>query len=108
MPDLINGAFESLAGLMVLNHCRVLYAHKETRGVSVASTGFFVSWGFWNLYYYPSLRQPMSFYGGLVVVCANALYLGMMVVYRTRAPRVFPQGRVSIALPDCLKRDHGQ
>ncbi|HQS59946.1 MAG: hypothetical protein B7Y56_03320 [Gallionellales bacterium 35-53-114] len=82
--DLINGSFELLAGLFVLNHCRVLYAHKEARGVSLARVAFFTLWGFWNLYYYPTLQQPLSFYGGLFVVAANAVYLGMMFRYRAK------------------------
>lgn len=82
--DVINGGFELAAGFFVLNHCRVLYAHKETRGVSLASSAFFTLWGFWNLYYYPALNQPLSFYGGLFVVAANALYVGMMISYRNR------------------------
>ena len=84
-PDLINGSFEALAGLMVLNHCRVLHAEKMVRGVSVLSSFFFTMWGVWNLYYYPALNQPLSFYGGLVVVASNALYVGMMVFYRKNA-----------------------
>lgn len=81
-PDHINGAIEAVAGFFVLNHCRVLHAHKETRGVSIISAVFFLCWGFWNLYYYPHLNQPISFYGGLFVVAANVLYIGMMVRYR--------------------------
>ena len=81
--DAVNGSFEALSGLMVLNHCRVLYAEKVVRGVSVASTFFFVVWGLWNVFYYPSLAQSMSFYGGLVVVASNALYVGMMLYYRS-------------------------
>ena len=61
MTDLINGLFEALAGLFVLNHCRVLHAHKQARGVSIVSSGFFTLWGVWNLYYYPALNQPLSF-----------------------------------------------
>lgn len=83
-PDLINGLFELLAGFMVLNHCRVLHAEKMVRGVSAASTFFFLAWGFWNLYYYPALGQSLSFYGGLAVVAANVLYLGMMLHYRAK------------------------
>ena len=83
--DFINGLIEAVAGLFVLNHCRVLYAHKETRGVSIVSSVFFTLWGFWNLYYYPHLNQPISFYGGLFVVAANVIYVGMMVIYRQSA-----------------------
>lgn len=85
--DVNNGLFEGLAGLMVLNHCRVLYADKSTRGVSVISSIFFTIWGCWNLYYYPTLKQPISFYGGLFVVAANAVYVGMMMFYRQNAKK---------------------
>lgn len=83
--DLINGGFELAAGFFVLNHCRVLAQHKEARGVSLASVVFFTLWGVWNLYYYPALNQPLSFYGGMFVVAANVFYVGMMAYYRRRA-----------------------
>ena len=37
-PDLINGLFEAIGGLLVLNHCRVLFVDKMVKGVSVFST----------------------------------------------------------------------
>lgn len=82
--DAINGGFELLAGIFVLNHCRVLHAHKAVRGVSMVSVAFFTLWGLWNPFYYSALQQPLSFYGGIFVVAANALYLGMMFSYRSR------------------------
>lgn len=81
-PDLINGLFESIAGVMILNHCRVLYRDKQAKGVSAISVTFFFCWGVWNLYYYPALDQPLSFYGGLLVVIANALWAALMLHYR--------------------------
>jgi len=80
--DAINGSFELFAGFFVLNHCRVLYAEKQVRGVSLTSSGFFLLWGMWNMYYYPALNQPLSFWGGVFVVAANAFYLGMLFHYR--------------------------
>lgn len=85
--DLINGTIELLAGFFVLNHCRVLYAHKQVRGVSLASVAFFTLWGIWNLYYYPALNQVLSFYGGLFVTSANVLYVWMIITYHVRSPR---------------------
>lgn len=82
--DSINGAIELVAAAMVLNHCRVLYADKCVRGVSVASVLFFFAWGLWNLYFYPALGQTLSFWGGVAVVIANAVYLGMLLRYRRR------------------------
>lgn len=80
-PDLINGAFEALAGLAVLNHCRALHRDKQVRGVAVSSTAFFTAWGLWNLYYYPQLGQIWSFVGGIVVTAANLLYVSMLLYY---------------------------
>lgn len=85
MNDLINAGFEALAALFILNHCRVLYQHKEVKGVSVLSTAFFFAWGGWNVLYYPSLNQIWSYYAGLAVVGANLLWLGLMLRYRSQA-----------------------
>jgi hypothetical protein len=30
-PDMVNGSYEALAGVFVLNHCRVLLRHKSWR-----------------------------------------------------------------------------
>lgn len=85
--DAMNGSFELLAGLFVLNHCRVLSVDKKVRGVSMFSVLFFTLWGIWNMYYYPTLNQPLSFYGGICVAGANAFYLGMALHYRRRESR---------------------
>ena len=79
--DLINAVFELLGGFFILNHCWVLYKHKKVSGVSIASTIFFNVWGFWNLYYYPSLNQTLSFWGTILIVFANTLYVGMLIYY---------------------------
>lgn len=80
--DAVNGGFEAFAAVMVLNHCRVLKVEKLVRGVSIVSVVFFMLWGMWNLYYYPSLAQPLSFYGGMLVVLSNIFYVGMLLGYR--------------------------
>lgn len=82
--DLINGTFESLSGVMILNHCRVLYREKKVRGVSVFSTAFFVIWGIWNMIYYPSLGQTFSFCGGIAITVSNGIWVGMMIFYRRK------------------------
>ena len=82
IADVINGAFELLGGLMILNHCRAVWRDKAVAGVSIVSTVFFAAWGLWNLYYYPSLDQWWSFAGGLAIVCANALWIALLLRYR--------------------------
>lgn len=88
LADLINGCFELAGGLFVLNHVRVLLKDKSVKGVSILSTIVFTLWGVWNLYYYPSLNQMISFYGGLLIVFANSLYISLMLYYRK-----FPGGK---------------
>ena len=81
LPDLVNGGFEACGGVFVLNHCRVLHRDKQVKGVSKLSTAVFFAWGMWNLYYYPSLDQWLSFAGGLVIVSANCVWLAQMLWY---------------------------
>lgn len=80
-PDLINGAFEALGGFAILGHCWRLYKDKQVRGASWFATVFFTAWGVWNLYYYPHLDQWLSFTGGLFIVAANTLWVGLMLYY---------------------------
>ena len=82
--DFINGSFEALAGFFVLLNCRRVVRDKCVRGVSIYSTIFFTSWGVWNLYYYPSLAQWMSFAGGLFIVAANCAWIALMIKYREK------------------------
>jgi hypothetical protein len=82
MFDLVNGGFELLGGLAVAQSCLRLARDKQVRGVSVLHMGFFTAWGFWNLAYYPSLGQWLSFAGGVGVVATNSLYVAMLVYYR--------------------------
>jgi hypothetical protein len=81
IPDLINGSFEMLGGLFILNNCRVLYRDKMVKGVSITSTVFFASWGAWNTYFYRHLDQWASFCGGLVIFGANLLWIALMIHY---------------------------
>ena len=82
IPDLINGSFELLAGFFILNHCKKVVKDKKVRGVSIISVAFFTSWGFWNLFYYPHLGQVLSFWGGIIVVFANALWTILLIRYK--------------------------
>ena len=80
--DNVNGLYEGLAGLFILNNCRMVLRDKAVKGVSIVSVVFFASWGVYNLYYYPSLGQWSSFFGGLSVVTANMIWIGLMLKYR--------------------------
>jgi hypothetical protein len=81
-PDYVNGAFELLGGFALWNNVGRIRKDKRVRGVNWQVTLFFTSWGFWNLFYYPSLAQWASFVGGLNIVAANAAWLCFAWRYR--------------------------
>jgi hypothetical protein len=84
LPDLINGTFESAGGFSIALSIIKLYREKTVRGVSWLHVGFFTSWGFWNLFYYPHLGQWFSFIGGLALVISNTIWLGQIAYYTIR------------------------
>ncbi len=81
MGDLINASFELISGLLVWMNVRQVYKDKGYAGVWVPANVFFLLWGLWNLYYYPSLGQWFSFYGGLSIVAANSVWIGLMMYF---------------------------
>lgn len=80
-PDLINGLFECLGAFVLMMNVRQLIKHKQLQGVHIFPTIFYTGWGFWNLYYYPSLDQWFSFFGGLAIVIVNAVWVGLAIYY---------------------------
>lgn len=90
MTDLVNGLFELFGGILLCLNIRRLYKDKKVTGVSWIPVAFFTSWGLWNLYFYPALNCWASFVGGIVVVTANAAWLGMAWWYCWWRPRHHP------------------
>lgn len=86
--DFINGCFECIGGLLTFLSCFRLYKDKEVKGVSLVPLLFFTMWGFWNLYYYPSLDQWMSFVGGLIIVLANTIWISLAVYYTVQNRKI--------------------
>lgn len=80
--DLINSFFELSASIFILNHCRVTVKDKNVKGVSLLSILFFTLWGFWNLFYYPDLKQTLSFFAGIAVVISNICWILLILRYR--------------------------
>jgi len=85
--DLINGGFELAGGAFITLSVVKLWREKRVRGVSYVHAAFFSSWGFWNLYYYPSLDQWASFVGGVGIVTMNTIWLAQLIYYTWRERR---------------------
>ena len=81
-PDIINSWFKVAGGVSTWYNCVKLFRARKVQGVSVTSAVMFNTWGFWNLWYYPSLDQWASFMGGLVIVSGNTAWVTMAIYWR--------------------------
>lgn len=86
--DLINGSFELISGIISLINIKQLIKDKTLKGISWIPTFFFTLWGMWNLYYYPSLGQTLSFIGGLGIFITNAIWLILVLYYKTKQTKI--------------------
>lgn len=82
--DIINGGFETLGMFFILPSILKLHREKVVRGVSWTHAGFFWTWGAWNLIYYPSLDQWLSWGGGIALFLANTVWLAQLIYYTRR------------------------
>lgn len=85
--DLLNGLFEVVAGILLGINVYQLHKDKQIRGVSILPMAFFMLWGYWNLYFYPSVNCPLSFWGSLLVVVTNTIWVGQMIYYGRRGKK---------------------
>lgn len=79
--DLINGTLELTSALFCTINIFRLVKDKQIKGVSWIPTLFYAFWGIWNLYYYPSLHQTLSFIGGMFIVATNVVWLSLVYYY---------------------------
>lgn len=87
-PDLINGTYETLGGLFLWRNVYRLHKDKQIKGVSILATGFFASWGWWNIFYYNWLHQPLSWWGGVCLVLANTTWVLQAIYYSRKVKNV--------------------
>ena len=82
--DTVNGLFEFAGGLLCWVNVKTIYRDKRISGISWGVQAFFALWGIWNLFYYPSLGQWASFWGGLFLSVGNTTWVMMSIVYCRR------------------------
>lgn len=82
VADVANGTFELLGAVLVWLNVGRIRRDRCVRGVDWRAWIVFTSWGWWNLYYYPSLGQWFSAAGGAVMVAANTVWVAYAIKYR--------------------------
>jgi hypothetical protein len=83
IPDLINGTFELVGGILCWLNVQRLRKDRRVQGVDWRVSAFFSAWGLWNLFFYPSLHQWASFAGGILLVLANTTWVALALRYRS-------------------------
>ncbi len=84
LSDITMGLIQVISAGFLSKSVWMLYQAKIVRGVSAVTVAFWVAWGLWDLYYFPSLNQWWAFSGGVIVTLMNALYVGLIVRYNYR------------------------
>ncbi len=87
-PDLINSLFELAGAILACMNIKTLLKDKVVKGVYWPATAVFALWGYWNIYYYPTLNQPLSFYAGILLALANTTWVILAFRYNV-APKLF-------------------
>ena len=75
--DIGNGLFELVGAFFTWSNYFKLRKDRELKGIYWPLIAFMTLWGFWNLFYYPSLGQWFSFAGGAVLMLGNALWVNL-------------------------------
>jgi len=82
LNDIINSIFQFLVSFFILINCIKLFKDKKIYGVSFSTLIFLVIFSIWNLYYFFSLNQKISFYAGLFCFMMNLTYLILGIYYK--------------------------
>ena len=82
--DLINSLFELAGALLTMMSVRQVWKDRGYAGIYLPAVVLFTSWGFWNLWYYSSLKQWWSVAATVIMVTTNSAWVGLMLKYGRR------------------------
>lgn len=82
MADIINASFEFVGIIAVWLNIRAILRDRQVKGVSVLNVLFFSIWGFWNIYYYPSLEQFWSGVAAGLLAASNSFYFFLVMRFK--------------------------
>ena len=80
--DILNAIFELIGAVFTIVSIKKLLIDKQVRGVYWPVWIFYTAWGIWNLYYYPSVDCPYSFWSGVFMVITNIIWVSLAFKYR--------------------------
>lgn len=82
--DKINSGFEIAGGFFIVLSILQVLQDKSVAGVNLFHIAFFVIWGYWNLYYYASIKQKWSLRATFFITAVNTVWLALLIYYKLR------------------------
>ena len=79
--DEINSGFELTGGFFIILHIVQILHDKSVAGLSVFAITFYVIWGYWNIYYYSSIKQKWSLRATYFITVMNTIWLALLIYY---------------------------
>jgi hypothetical protein len=73
--DTINALYEGIGSVLVWLNVRALQRDKQVKGLHWGPPIFFTTWGYWNMFYYPSLHQNWSAIAAASLAIANTVWV---------------------------------
>ena len=80
--DEINSGFELVGGFFTILHILRVCHDKSVAGLSIYAITFYVIWGYWNLYYYKSIKQRWSLIATYFITAMNTIWLALLIYYK--------------------------
>lgn len=85
--DQINAGLEMGGAFLRTLDCIQLFRAKRFVGGYLGTAMYFLSWGIFNTFYYPSLNQSWSFWAAIALAGMNGLWFVMAIHYNYFATR---------------------
>lgn len=80
--DIITAMFQFGAVVFLLDNIRAILRDKDLKGVSIGMIVFFTLWGYWGIFMFYSLQQPLSMWTNVGIAAAYTVWLSLVLFYK--------------------------
>jgi cation transport ATPase len=87
--DQANACLEMGGAFLRTLDCIKLFQDKRFSGGHLGTALYFLGWGVFNVFFYPSLNQVWSFWAAIVLMVMNGLWFVMALYYNHWVNRTF-------------------
>jgi hypothetical protein len=82
--DVITSLFQFGAVVFLLDNIRAIIRDKDLKGVSILMIVFFTVWGYWGIFMFYVLQQPLSMWTNIGIAVAYTIWFLLAVFYKSK------------------------